>query len=168
MASDLWTPERLELLAAELKAWEGTPHVNRVAVRGQGVDCVRLVCQVLVAAGIIESPTLPFYDERLGVLRARNIIEDVLLTHLHGTRHEPAEAQDGDIVVCRCGRQTNHVGIFYRGDMWHAPGKGRVGPEPWATWEARTQSLVRLHAVGYKVPPGTLTWDAIRALAGGQ
>lgn len=168
MASDLWTPERIELALAEARAWQGTPHKNRVALRGQGVDCIRFVCQVLAAAGVIEVPRFPFYDERLGVLRARNVIEDILLAHLDATACEPVEPQDGDVVVCRCGRQTNHVGIFLAGDMWHVPGKGAVGPEPWGPWEARAQSLVRIHSTGYKVPPGTLTWDAIRALAGGQ
>lgn len=169
MESEAWTPERLALARIELEAWAGTPHRNRVAIKGQGVDCIRLVCQVLFAAGIVpEPPRFPYYDERLGVLRARNIIEDILVAHLHASSQDTSTPKPGDIIVCNCGRQTNHVGLYLDGQMWHVPGKGMVGPEPWDTWAPRTQSLVRIHATGYKVQPGTLTWERIRSMAGGQ
>jgi hypothetical protein len=161
----VWTPERQQRARAEAQRWAGTKHVNRLAVHGAGIDCVNLVSEILIAAGLIERRRMPFYDERLGSLRSRNVIEDILTGHLHA-ESIPAAAggQFGDIVVCQCGRQTNHVGILIDGMMWHVPGRGRVGPEAWETWRPRTQNLVRIVGIGYKADPAALTWDKIRAI----
>lgn len=162
----MWSQEQKQLANQACHEWSGTRHVNRIAVKGEGVDCVRFVAEILVAAGIIERPEFPRYDERLGVLRKHNIIEDILLQHLHAERIEPADgAQFGDIVVCSVGRQTNHVGIIAGDDlaMWHAPAKGSVGPANWIEWMPRTQSLVRLTAPGYRKVPA-LKWDEIQKM----
>lgn len=160
----IWTEERMNAARAEAKRWAGTPHVNRLAVLGAGIDCVNLVFEILVAAGLIERRRMPFYDERLGALRRRNVIEDILLAHLHAQSVSPtAGGQFGDIVVCQCGRQTNHVGMIIDGQFWHVPGRGRVGPEAWEAWKDRTQNLVRIVRTGYKADPAALTWEKIRA-----
>lgn len=161
--SVVWTPERQERARRECARWAGTPHFNRLAVPGQGVDCVEFVKAVLVAAGIMPAFRLPWYDERLGALRERNIIEDLLVRHLNAEARAPDAGEFGDIVVCRAGRQTNHVGILIDGVMWHVPGRGRCGGDLWEQWRERAQSLVALHGVGYRVDPSTLTWTAIRA-----
>ncbi len=138
--------------------------MNRVAVVGEGIDCVRLVAEILADAGVIDRPRFPFYDERLGALREHNIIETILIDHLHAVALEPGDSapEFGDIIVCRCGRQSNHVGI-YLDAVWHAAGGGRCGPEEWSPrWRERTQSLVRVTAIGYRAEPSGLTWAQIK------
>lgn len=164
---EVWTEERKALARAECQRWAGTPHVNRVAVPGVGIDCIRLLIEILIGAGLYERRQLPFYDERLGALRTRNIIEDLFTSHLHANSLPPtASPAFGDLVVCQCGRQTNHVGMIIDGAFWHVPGRGRVGPESWEAWKGRVQSLVRITAPGFKADPGALTWAEILAKKG--
>lgn len=147
----------------------GTPHFNRLAIAGEGVDCVNLVMEILIGAGIVERTRLPFYDERLGALRRRNVIEDIVMTHLHVDRIDPQEDPAfGDVVICRCGRQTNHVGMIMAGDpvmMVHVPAEGFVSLEDWTVWRHRAQSLLRIRAPGYRADPSKLTWQAVRGMA---
>ncbi len=165
----VWTQERKALARAAASSWAGVPHQNRIAVPRVGIDCINFVCEVIIAAGIMERRRLPFYDERLGALRLRNVMEDILLAHLHADALQPTESpQFGDLVVCKCGRQTNHIGIIIDGAFWHVPGRGRVGPEAWAVWQPRAQSLVRLTGVGFRNDPAALTWESIRSTLPGN
>lgn len=158
----IWTIEAKEKARTACREWQGTPHRNRVALKGEGVDCVKFVIEVLVAAGIMTRPALPRYDERLGLLRKHNVIEDILCHYLHAEAHEPADCPAwGDVVICTVGQQSNHVGIIVDGMVWHCPGRGAVGPEGWEDWKPKTQSLVRIRETGYRAEP-TLTWDQIR------
>lgn len=159
----IWTEQRIFAAIASARKWGGTPHYNRIAVHGTGIDCVHFVSEVLSAAGVIPIGfPMPFYDERLGMLRNRNVIEDVLLHYLHAEAHPPEDPQFGDVVVCQCGRQTNHIGIIIEGSMWHVPGRGRCGPSAWVNWKHRTQSLIRITSDGFRVDPSGLTWEQIR------
>lgn len=160
----VWTLARRADAVAVATEYAGTPHRNRMALPREGVDCIHFVAAVLHGAGVIPWPRLPAYDERLGALRARNVIEDILLEHLHAERIE--EPEFGAIVVCKCGRQTNHVGIVLDdGQMWHVPGRGTCGPEAVADWRDRVQAFIRITAVGLKADPGELTAQGILAFA---
>lgn len=152
---NIWTPERMQLARDTCATFAGTRHANRLCLPGEGVDCIHFVLAVITAAGIVPPGIrLPAYDERLGIFRERNVIEDVLLAHLHS---EPATAPEfGDIVICNCGRQTNHVGIIVDGKFWHVPAKGRCGPEDVAHWMPRIQGFVRITGLGVKSDPAEL------------
>ena len=164
MEFEVWTEARRTAARLACQAYAGTPHVNRLALPGEGVDCVHFVLAVLMAAGLVPAETrLPAYDERLGRLRERNVIEDILLAHLHSA--PAAFPAFGDIVVCKCGRQTNHVGIVIDGEFWHVPGKGRCGPEALENWRPRIQRFIRILAPGLKADPGELTAAGILAFA---
>ncbi len=162
----IWTPERQAAARATATKFGGTPHRSRMNLPGVGVDCIHFVAAVLTETGLIPPPRLPAYDERIGALRARNIIEDILLEHLHAESLGPeAEPAFGDIVICTCGRQTNHVGIVIDGQMWHSPGRGYCGPEAVANWRRRIQSFIRITGPGLKADPGELTAKGILAFA---
>lgn len=53
MISDIEELERRTVVAAALM-WLGTPFVMNAAVRGSGVDCLRLIYRAHVEAGLIE------------------------------------------------------------------------------------------------------------------
>lgn len=175
----IWTPDRQARARRTMGDFLGTRHMNRLCLPGEGVDCVNLVLVILTGAGIIPKPTLPFYDERLGSLRQRNVIEDIVATHLHVKRVPPTVSDGvgdefaphfGDIVICRCGRQTNHVGIIMDQpgaplSMCHVPALGFVSLEDWQAWKPRTQALLRITATGFKADPSKLTWQAVRGMA---
>lgn len=156
----VWTEERKDAARAVCQLYAGTPHRARVAIPGRrsgGVDCIHFVDRVLVGAGVIPEHTLPGYDDRAGVFRQRNIIEDILVRHLIAdTLPEDAEAAFGDIVICKVGRQSNHVGIVIDGDLWHVPGGGNCCYEHLGNWRTRIQSFVRITALGLTADPAEL------------
>lgn len=161
----IWTDERKEGARAVCRRFAGTPHRNRMAVPGKngGVDCIHFVIQVMIGAGVIPKVKLPAYDERMGIWRERNIIEDIILQYAAGDSLPPETPEEfGDIVICAVGRQTNHVGIIVDGVMWHVRGQGYCGFEPLVVWKDRTQSLIRLTATGLIRDPGTMAADQLR------
>lgn len=149
------------------EVFRGTPHKNRLCLPGEGVDCIHFVIAVLASAGVIPRIRLPFYDERLGSFRAHNVMEDLFLMHFHAQRLDADEPVEfGDVVVCSCGRQTNHIGIILDGGwFWHVPGKGICFPDSLGVWRHRTQCLLRMTGTGLKRDPRGLRWRDIKALA---
>jgi hypothetical protein len=178
----LWTPERREAAQAAAVRFQGTPHRNRICLPGEGVDCIHFVMAVLQAAGIVPTHRLPFYDERLGAFRERNVMEALFLRYLDAEAL-PGDTPPafGDVVICQCGKQSNHVGIALENDhptretpgrgqltttaMWHVPARGFVGPEAWERWRDRVQSIIRIRGAGLRDEPGKLTWREIRSMA---
>lgn len=163
----IWTPERQEAARAECRRWAGTPHMNRISVPGQGIDCIRFVFEVVIAAGILERFDLPCYRESLGILRASNVMEALMREYGNS---EPVDLSGrdavhefGDVAIFQCGAQSNHAGIVVDGAVWHVPGKGRVGPEAWVNVAPKLQRLMRFTAPGFRQDIRTLTWDKIKA-----
>ncbi len=160
----IWTPESQAAAREACQLWTGTRHANRIAVPGQGVDCIRFVFEIVIAGGILPRFTLPAYDERLGVLREKNVMETIIREYAHAER-VPADAapEFGDVAIFKCGDQCNHAGIVIDSQVWHVPGRSRVGPEAWPTVAKKLQCLMRFTAPGFKQDPATLTWEKIRA-----
>jgi cell wall-associated NlpC family hydrolase len=162
----VWTARRRVIASNTAEAFRGTKHVNRLALPGEGVDCIHFVMAVLEAAEIVPRFQLPFYDERLGSFRARNVMEDLFNMHFHVSIHQPINPPEfGDVVICKCGRQANHVGIVLDGWLWHVPANGYCIPEDWGHWQHRVQSLIRFNATGLKADPNGLRWSQIKGLA---
>lgn len=135
---------------------------------GQGIDCINFVFVVLAAAGVVEPFKLPRYQENLGVLRERNIMERLVLDYFNAVAvPAPRAAMPGfgDVVVFKCGAQSNHIGIVIDGEVWHVPGNGRVGPEAWPNVRRTAQSLLMFTAPGFHTDPSTMTWELIRTRA---
>jgi hypothetical protein len=165
----IWTEERTAAARAACQKWAGTPHRNRVAVAGYtgGVDCLRFVFEVVIAAGILPRFSLPSYNERLGILRDRNVMEPIMMEYAHceavdvGSRFVAPEF--GDVAIFSCGPQSNHTGIVIDGEVWHVPGRGRVGPEAWINVAPKLQRLMRFTGTGFAQDIKSLTWEKIRA-----
>lgn len=137
---------------------------------GEGVDCINFVMAILEESEVVpRGKRLPFYDERLGSFRARNVMEDLFVRFLHTRPVDVGTVLDvpefGDVVICQCGKQTNHVGIVLDGWMWHVTSKAFVLPEPWEIWRHRSQRLIRFIDFGWKEDPHGLRWDDIKGLA---
>lgn len=121
---------------------------------------------VLESAGVVPVFRLPNYDERLGSFRERNVMEDLFATHFHVERHDvTVTPQFGDVVVCSCGRQSNHVGILMDGWFWHVASQGICLPDSWGQWQHRSQAILRFTATGYRKDPKGLRWRDIKGLA---
>lgn len=144
-------------ILAEAQTWEGTPHRDRMAKRGVGIDCLYFLAAVACKFDVLPPFTMPFYRPIWGVGREFNVIERVLLGCCHATvvdKDGPLET--GDAVIFSVGRQSNHVGLVIGAHLWHSiVDQGVVADDitdarPW-------QSVVRLHAPGFTRRPETLS-----------
>lgn len=142
-------------MRACLKVWEGTPHKDRMAKVGVGIDCIGLVAEVFVAAGQIERFTFPFYKTSWGYGRRNNLMERMLCMCCHAEVAETPES--GDVVIFAVGRQTNHCGVVMDGKVWHAFAGNVVRADALSDHIKRIQSFVRLTAPGFRKRPEELT-----------
>ena len=160
---EVWTPERRELALNYAHTWRGTPHVDRIAIRGVGIDCVNFVCGALMTCGVCQAFTLPYYDPAWGIGRRNNVLERVAVQCLFSRIIQDTEPLEfGDIGIFRVGRQSNHVGIVLNDEMWHVSLGRMVEPEPITRrLQERLQSVIRVQAVGLSRHPETLTQEEL-------
>jgi len=160
-----WTPEAIEAAEAEALRWEGTPHRDRMAKVGAGIDCLYLLREIAVAAGVLPAFQFPYYNPAWGLGRRKNVIGKILdLTTFCKTLPPDAEQQDGDVLIFAVGRQSNHCAIRIKGRIWHAIAKRAVIAEtPEEAMEAPLQAIIRITAPGFKRRPETLTQDEFKA-----
>ena len=142
----------------EARRWIGTPHANRMAVVGIGIDCIHYVREIMVAGGVCDRFTVPHYSDRLGQGLESNFMERLLMAcffvELVPKDEEP---QDGDIIIFKVGRQSNHCGMFFAGEVWHAVARSWVKNDPLEHWRDKVQSFLRITALGCRRRPETIT-----------
>ena len=144
---------------ATARHWLGTPHRDRMAMVGVGIDCIHFVRQVMMAGGISESFELPYYLPRWGIGRGNNIMERLLLQCFDGVLvpYHMEPLADGDILIFQVGRQSNHCGIVLDGQCWHSQAAYVVHPDPInPEFLTRLQAVVRLTARGPRRRPEEL------------
>lgn len=158
-----WTESEKQLARESCQKWAGTPHRNKIAVPGTGIDCIHFVFEVVSDAGILPRFKLPLYHGNLGVLRESNVMETLCREYSFAERVAAGEAPAfGDIAIFKCGEQSNHAGIVTDGgDVWHVPGKSAVGPADWKTVAKSLQCLMRFRARGLRQSIESLTWEKI-------
>jgi cell wall-associated NlpC family hydrolase len=96
-----------DLIIAEAMSWLGTPYHHRGRVKGVGVDCGTLLCEVYERAGIVDhfDPGPYPMDWHLHQMGQR-YLEHVL------TVCDPVDAPlPGDIVLYHFGKCISHGGI---------------------------------------------------------
>ena len=114
----VWTEEQKARARQIARAWAGTPHRHRIAVRGVGIDCIHLFREIYVGSGLLPPFELPSYDVRLGLRVRHNVMEDALCAVAHFEAVNPYEPAFGDVMIFRVGRTSNHTGVvqFCMGD----------------------------------------------------
>lgn len=161
--ANIWTPERTAAAAAEIERWKGTPHRDRMAKPGVGIDCIGLTFQVLQAAEITPPFQMPYYSPRWGMGRAHNIMEGLLRKCLFCEPIKaPIDWKPGDLLIFRVGRQSNHIGIFWqegeRLGVWHSRARAAVEFTDYDLTLAKTvQTGMRINAPGFRTRPEDLT-----------
>jgi len=155
---DIWTPERQALAMQEAESWRGTPHAHRIASRGRGIDCIRFVVRVLVAAGVVEPTSVPTYPTAWGLAAAENRIGAAFLQCCDADRIpvEDWQPRFGDICIWRSGRNSNHCGIFLGRDVWHVSTNSPAGPLVLESARRHMQEAIRLRLAGWTFPPSQL------------
>lgn len=107
---------RIDALAADARAWLGTPFFPHAASLGHGVDCVNLVHELLSGAGAIPRVVLPDYALDRAKHAGGSQLLTFLLTHpdLAG-RFELVPfghlRRPGDLLGLLCGRADHHLAL---------------------------------------------------------
>lgn len=147
------------------RQWLNTPHKDRMAKVGVGIDCLYFVREVLVASGMLPTWVFPYYRPVWGVGREFNVMERVFTKCCHARKLANGDFYgsgedwaDGDVLVFAVGRQSNHVGIYMDGQVWHsAAGAGVRNVDLDEPIAASMQCVLRMTAPGFQFRPEELT-----------
>lgn len=99
-----------ERIAAEARAWLGTPHVNMAKVKGVGVDCGMLLIGVLEGAQIIKPDTISVapYSNMWHLSHS----EEWFLRYVQKYCDEVTDLQIGDFLLYKYGRCISHAAVY--------------------------------------------------------
>jgi cell wall-associated NlpC family hydrolase len=97
-----------ERVIAEAKTWIGTPWHHEARVKGAGVDCVMLLCEVYERAGVLSHVVPDHYSPDVMLHRGH----EVVLPYLENYGFEVESPEIGDVVVYHFARSYSHAGIY--------------------------------------------------------
>jgi cell wall-associated NlpC family hydrolase len=147
MSAPYFNRQRDVALRAEIESWLGTPFLHTGRVKGVGVDCVQLVGQLMLSAGVVDSYDFGFYPLDWAQHRERSIIIDYIEATARFSRlGAEAAPRFGDVVMFRIGRCVHHCGVIVSPVVFvHALARGRVcyGRLDDPTWRKRLDSFYR-------------------------
>lgn len=112
-----------ERIAAEARAWLGTPHVNMAKVKGVGVDCGMLLIGVLEGAQIIKPDTISVapYSNMWHLSHS----EEWFLRYVQKYCDEVTDLQIGDFVVQVRSLHISCSSIYWAGQSYSCINQSR-------------------------------------------
>lgn len=123
-----YSSAQLDALEAAARSWEGTPFCNSSAVKGVGVSCQHLVCEIYFEARWLPRFAVPNGPLQLGRAGTVSLMEEALDQHpnfvdadpqrlvQHDWRRGLAEiVRPGCLVVSRPARLPHHAALALRG-----------------------------------------------------
>lgn len=99
-------------VVAEARTWLGTAYHHQGRVKGVGVDCATLLCEVYEAAGIIPHVDPTPYPQDWHLHRDG----ERYLGWLHQYAFPASEPVVGDVIIWRFGRCFSHAAIMCDND----------------------------------------------------
>lgn len=152
-----WTDEQREAIRAVATKFEGTPHRDRIAIPGIGVDCIMLAIEIYRAAGIFPEFTIPQYKTNHGIFRDHNILSVLFRDFAHFRQVGVPEIDFGDTLVFRVGRYSNHVGVVVDGKCVHSIARtGVVCSTMTPGFLKKVEAVMRPERPGLKADPQTI------------
>jgi cell wall-associated NlpC family hydrolase len=146
--SEIWTPDRIAIARAEAESWLGTRHHNRLAIKGVGVDCIKFVYEVLIAAGILERAELGGYATTIGLHETTHKLKRAFKSCARVLEVPPVDPQFGDIVVFKEGKFSAHTGIVIDGRIFHALSNNVVTASNFVEWGRHLDCFLRVESIG--------------------
>ena len=159
----IWTEARKQSARDAAERFRGTPHRNRIAIPGVGVDCIFLALEIYWAAGIIPRCGVPQYSPALGILRTRNVARDIFMrcAYFEDVGRNP-ELGFGDLIIFAVGRVANHVGVMIDGACVHSAARvGVLWTTPTAGFCDKIETVLRSRAEGLRCDPASIDATAL-------
>jgi len=145
----IWTVERIQQAEATCAKWHGTPHRDRVAIVGAGIDCVMFVNEILADAGIIERVEFPAYPIADGIHEPSHRLAKAIENFLHVESATLDAAQFGDIGVGVTGQgRSAHILFVGNGRVWHSLAGVGVTHGKYNVWKSHISRLYRINGEG--------------------
>lgn len=136
---------------ASCAKWRGTPHKNRIAEVGVGVDCIKFVHEVIVDSGIIPRQEFGGYSIHEGTFGMSDVLKNTLEAALNVERVEIENHAFGDIAVFKNGMMAGHCGFVTETHLWHALANKIVTPSQFNLWAHEIDFLFRVTEMGMKI-----------------
>jgi cell wall-associated NlpC family hydrolase len=97
----------------EAQGWIGTPFHHEARVKGAGVDCAMLLCEVYERAGLIGRVEIPHYPPDWHLHRDAERFLERLVAHAREIAGPPngPDPLPGDVALFRYGRCFSHGAI---------------------------------------------------------
>lgn len=96
-------------VAAAARAWLGTPYHHQARIKGAGVDCALLLCEVYHAAGVVPFVDPTPYPQNWHIHRGDERYLGFVTQYAKPSNAPP---QLGDLVLFKFGRAFSHAGIY--------------------------------------------------------
>lgn len=104
------TPQERQNVVDEAISWIGTPYHHHGRIKGVGVDCAQILCEVYERCGIVPHVETGFYATDWHLHRHEEMYSSWLLRY--ATRLSPGEQpQPADIALFKFGRCFSHGAI---------------------------------------------------------
>ncbi len=134
------------MIISAAKCWLGTPYHHQARVKGTGVDCAMLLCEVYEAAGMIPHIDPRPYPPDWHLHRS----EERYLGWIEQYADPVNEPAPGDVALYRFGRTVSHAGIVIDWPMiihaWRGQGcvmsegdRGELGGRLAGFWRVRAE-----------------------------
>lgn len=108
------TPHQRQAIATEAATWLGTPYHHQARIKGAGVDCALLLCEVYLAAGVIPFIDPTPYPQNWHIHRNDERYLGFVTQHAHASNAPP---ELGDLILFKFGRAFSHAGIYVGNDQ---------------------------------------------------
>jgi len=155
----IWTPERQALALVSVEKWRGTPHRDRMAVAGVGIDCIHFVAAVLTESGVIPMFRFPGYNPSEGLHERSERIASGFARCLHAAEADKTAPMFGDLAVFKTGRASGHCGFVLGDTLAHALAHQSVIVSNYRIWRPAVHRIFRIEATGFRVTPSDLWRD---------
>ncbi len=149
----IWTEEKKKIAMATCAKWRGTPHRNRIAIVGLGIDCIKFVNEILCDSEIIDRTVFGGYDLNEGMLGESERLIVAIESLLNVERVENQEYQFGDLMVFKTGGISGHCGFCDGERIWHALSGNYVTNGQMKLWIHRIEVIFRIKKTGLKENP---------------
>ena len=152
----IWTPARRALAIASAAKWRGTPHRDSMAEPGVGIDCIRLVVEILTDAGVTPPFRFPSYNVAEGLHARSDRMRDGFLRYAFAAEADKMNPQFGDIAIGKTGRFSGHCAFMLDGQIVHSLARQFVVVSPWRLWRREMDTLIRIEQTGLREQPAGL------------
>lgn len=147
--NSIWTTERQAIARKEAARWIGTPHRDRLAKLGIGIDCINYVNEILIATEIVPRAPIGHYNTIIGLHEPSDRLKRAIKLCVECDDYPATTAPEfGDIVIFKTGKFSGHCGIIIDGAICHSLANRTVTQSLFAEWQHEIDCFLRIKAIG--------------------